>query len=245
MFQTIDGKQIHAVDESQMREVDRIAVEEFGLSILQMMENAGRNLALLTINLFPKSSKSNHNKVFIFAGSGGNGGGGISSARHLYNHNQQVFLILSKDQNKITGSARSQLEILKHTNIEIINAQQVGDIITDEDIIIDALIGYSLQGAPRGLVAEQINLINQFPAKIISLDIPSGIDSTDGKTPGVYVTADQTLTLALPKPGLLNPAAGELHLGDIGIPPEVYIKLGLKIKPLFETKYNIRLIRVE
>ena len=107
-------------------------------------------------------------------------------------------------------------------------------------IVVDALIGYSLRGAPQGKAAELIDLCNQHAARVLSLDVPSGLEATTGATPGLVVRPERTLTLALPKTGLTN-VEGELCLADIGIPPEVYHRLGLSFEPLFGKCYWIRL----
>jgi NAD(P)H-hydrate epimerase len=108
---------------------------------------------------------------------------------------------------------------------------------------VDALVGYSLRGAPRGKGAELIALCNQHAARVLSLDVPSGLDATTGEAPGVIVRPERTLTLALPKTGLQG-VPGDLYLADIGIPPELYHGLGLPTAPLFEERYWIRLERI-
>ncbi len=227
--------QVPHVDEAQMREVDRIAVEEFQLGILQMMENAGRNLALRALSFLGDSqSKSKPRKVLVAAGSGGNGGGGLSAVRHLHNHGVDVQFVLTRHPEQVTGPAQAQLTILKAAGILPLDEHEVeGGAISQVDLVLDAVIGYSLKGAPRGQAKRLIELINQSPAPVIALDLPSGLDATSGQPPGVCVQASQTLTLALPKPGLTNLLSGELFLGDIGIPPELYRSLGIELAPLF------------
>ncbi len=107
-------------------------------------------------------------------------------------------------------------------------------------IVVDALIGYSLRGAPQGKAAELIDLCNQHAARVLSLDVPSGLDATTGATPGLAVHPERTLTLALPKTGLTN-VEGELYLADIGIPPEAFQRLGLPFEPPFWKRYWVRL----
>jgi NAD(P)H-hydrate epimerase len=84
-------------------------------------------------------------------------------------------------------------------------------------------------------------LVNNQAAKVLSLDLPSGVDASSGETPWVFVQADRTLTLALPKPGLAHPAAGRLFLADIGIPPQAYNRLGLSFEPFFKDKFVIEI----
>jgi len=117
---------------------------------------------------------------------------------------------------------------------------QAEDVIRRAQIVVDAFIGYSLRGAPRGRVAELIDLCNQHAARVLSLDVPSGINATTGETPGVVIRPERTLTLALPKTGL-QCVPGELYLADIGIPPEVCQRIGLSCEPPFGERYWVRL----
>jgi NAD(P)H-hydrate epimerase len=105
---------------------------------------------------------------------------------------------------------------------------------------VDALIGYSLRGAPRGRVVELITLCNDHAERVLSLDLPSGLDATTGEAPGAVVHPERTLTLALPKTGLAG-VHGELYLADIGIPPPVYRRLGLSFGWPVPARYWTRL----
>jgi NAD(P)H-hydrate epimerase len=107
------------------------------------------------------------------------------------------------------------------------------------DIIVDAIIGYSLISAPRGKVLEMIKFINENEIPTISLDIPTGLLATSGENPGEFVKPEITLTLALPKTGLYPDKCGEIMLADIGIPKVVYEKIGLKYNSPFSDKYII------
>lgn len=238
-FSSISGDKIPGLTEEQMREVDRIAVEDFNLGILQMMENAGRNLALLAIEML----ESNIGEISILAGSGGNGGGGICCARHLRNRGHRVNVILSKDPSAYSGAAKTQLTILQKSGLKPTPIKQAQNSIIKSEIAIDALIGYSLRDAPRGNIAQLIEVANLHSKRVLALDMPSGVDSTSGKAPGAFINAEKTLTLALPKLGLNNPAAGELYLADIGIPPEVYSSIGIKLEPFWGNQYQIRILR--
>jgi NAD(P)H-hydrate epimerase len=221
-MQQIPRSAVPALTEAQMREVDRIMVDELGIALVQMMENAGRNLAGLAIDRYRPAT------VLILAGSGGNGGGGLAAARHLANRGAAPFVVLSGPPETLTPVPRHQFEIL--------NA--MGVPVTDEpgpaDLIIDAVIGYSLQGDPRGRSAELIRWMNRAPAPVLSLDTPSGLDVTTGQPHDPCVTADATMTLALPKKGLY-PASqvGDLFLADISVPPTVYAAFGLEVPSLF------------
>jgi NAD(P)H-hydrate epimerase len=219
-----------------MREVDRIAVEDFGLGILQMMENAGRNLAQHAMDMLG----GNDGEVTILAGAGGNGGGGLCCARHLHNRGFKVWLVLDREPGALLAAAGTQLKILRAAGLQPVEEVQSEAAIRRAHLVVDALIGYSLRGAPRGRAAELIEQCNLYAARILSLDVPSGFNATTGDTPGVAVRPDRTLTLALPKTGLRS-VPGELYLADIGIPPEVYEPLGLSPQPVFAEDYWLRL----
>jgi len=244
-FSTRGGLAVPAVTALQMREVDRIAVEDFGLGVLQMMENAGRNLAENAIAMLggaPRPEELDQGEcVTILAGSGGNGGGGLCCARHLHNRGLKVLVVLSKEARDVTGPAAVQLHILQGAGVEPVKPHEAEEAIRRAALVIDALIGYSLRGgAPRGRVAELIDLCNTHAEHVLSLDLPSGLDATTGEAPGVMVRAERTLTLALPKTGL-ECVPGELYLADIGIPPQVYKRLGLRFSWPSRARYCIPL----
>jgi len=236
-FQTAQGVPVPAVTAAQMREVDRIATEEFGLGILQMMENAGRNLAGNVMEMLGSA----RGEVTVLAGAGGNGGGGLCCARHLHSRGLGVRVVLDRDPAALTGAAREQLDVLQAADLRLEDPSRAGELMRQSDIVVDALIGYSLRGAPRGRAAELIVLCNQHAARVLSLDLPSGLDATTGEAPGPVVRPERVLTLALPKTGLEGLRA-EVYLADIGIPPALYRRLGLAVEPLFGQDYWVRLV---
>ena len=236
LFWTEDGAPVPAVTAEQMREVDRIAVEDYGLGILQMMENAGRNLAQNVMDMVDKD----RGEITVMAGAGGNGGGGLCCARHLHNRGFKVRLVLDRQTTALRDAASNQLRILQAAGLQPMEPVQAEEAIRRAQLVVDALIGYSLRGAPRGRAAELIDLCNQHAARVLSLDVPSGLDATTGETPGLVVQAERTMTLALPKTGL-HSIPGDLYLADIGIPPEVYRQLGISFEPFFGDRYWIRL----
>jgi NAD(P)H-hydrate epimerase len=235
-FRTEDGIIVPAITAAQMREVDRIAVEEFGLGILQMMENAGRNLAQNVQDMLDGA----RGEVAILAGSGGNGGGGLCCARHLRNRDFSVWVVLDREEALLRDAARHQLQILRAAGVRPVDAFQAREVLRRSQVVVDALIGYSLREAPRGRAAELIDLCNEHAARVLSLDLPSGLDATTGEAPGVVVRPERTLTLALPKAGL-HRVPGELYLADIGIPPEVFRRIGVSFESPFGRRYWVRL----
>ncbi|GAB4435846.1 MAG: hypothetical protein Kow00120_02810 [Anaerolineae bacterium] len=233
-FRTQAGLPVPAVTAAQMREVDRIAVEDFGLGVLQMMENAGRNLARHVMDMVGGG------EIVVMAGPGGNGGGGLCCARHLRNRGYEVRLLLSRNADALQGAARHQLTPLLKTGLTPTTPVLAREALERAAVVVDALVGYSLRGAPRGRVAELIEMCNAHARRVIALDVPSGLDATTGDASGVAIRADRTLTLALPKTGLRG-APGALYVADIGIPPEAYRPLGLVFAPFFGRAYSVRL----
>ncbi len=235
-FFTGSNLPVPAVTTEEMIEIDRIAVEETGPNLFQMMENAGRNLALSAIDILGKKWQSA--KIIVLCGTGGNGGGGICAARHLANRNIDVKICIT-DINKLKPVTLFQKKVFNSTKgaqIEIEELQK-----QKPDLIIDAIIGYSLKVAPTGNSLKMINWVNNLDRKILSLDVPSGVNTNDGSTPGEYIKTDRTLTLALPKTGLLPDLTGELFLADIGIPFETYSKMNINYQNPFGNKFIVKL----
>lgn len=207
-----------------MREVDRAMVEDFGIVLLQMMENAGRSLATVARERFFGGDAQGHRAV-VLCGAGGNGGGGLVCARRLHAWGCGVTVCLSAPTSRFEGVAGQQLAILENVGLRV-NTPDDSLPLPATDLIIDALIGYSLRGPPSGVAAEMIEAANAADVTILSLDMPSGIDADSGDAPGSAIRADATLTLALPKKGLMKNSArryvGELYLADIGVPAELY-----------------------
>ncbi len=235
-FFTDTGIEVPAVTTEQMREVDRIAIEETGPNLFQMMENAGRNLALLAMETLGQDWAQA--KIVVLAGSGGNGGGGICAARHLANRGADVTLCLGAPD-RLGDVPAFQRKIFQGTSGKEVEAKDLGQVAPD--FILDALIGYSLRAAPRGVAAELIRWANGTKAPILALDVPSGVDSTTGHAEGDFINARWTITLALPKTGLLPEKTGKLFLADIGIPEETYRRLGLPYTSPFGNRYRVPL----
>lgn len=235
-FTTEEGIEVPAVTKQQMIEIDRIAIEETGPNLFQMMENAGRNLCLLTIDVLGDKWKSSN--IVILAGTGGNGGGGICAARHLANRGAKVSVCIT-EPDKLREVTAHQLHVLQSTSAKIISLAELEN--ENPDVILDAIIGYNLSGEPKGISLELIKWVSRQPGLVISLDIPSGIKSTTGEVADNHINPNMTLTLALPKTGLLPSVSGDLFLADIGIPRKVYEKLGLIYHQPFDKHYYTKL----
>ena len=232
--------EIPAITSEQMIEVDRLMTDCYGITLTQMMENAGRNLALLAKKML--GGEVMYKKICIMVGSGNNGGGGLVAARHLSNWGGEVTCILSTPATRLKPVAEFQLEIVRHLPVSVMKAGSHMKFIEWEscNLVIDAIFGYGLNREPAGITAKIIKNINQLPCPVLSLDAPSGLDTTNGARFGNVVRADSTLTLALPKKGLLLPEAeqyvGQLYIGDISVPPILYSRLGLDVTPQLYAK---------
>ena len=223
---------IPTITRDQMIEVDRLMIEEYGILLIQMMENAGRNLAELGSRML--GGKLIGSKVVVLCGAGNNGGGGMVAARHLSNRGADVKTKLVGSQERLKAVPVHQWEILQ--KMEIPEAQP--DDLDRANLIVDAVVGYGLTGDLHGQASEWAGLVNHAEQLVLSLDVPSGLDANLGMSGRVCMRADATMTLALPKMGLMSEEAklyvGDLYLADIAVPPELYLRLGLEIGFLFE-----------
>jgi NAD(P)H-hydrate epimerase len=229
----------------QMVEVDRAMMEDLGIELIQMMENAGRNLAHLARRRFLDNEPAGKS-VLVLAGTGGNGGGALVAARRLWSWGAWVRVFTTKPAEAFNSLPARQLDILRRMQIAIGSEDE---LLNEEapDLILDGVIGYSLQGAPRGGAAALIRWANARERPILSLDAPSGLDTTSGQVFEPAIRATATMTLALPKEGLRAPGAeghvGELYLADIGVPPSLYAQppLGLEVGAVFAQGDVVRL----
>ena len=234
---TSDGADVPAVSAAQMAEVDRLAVEEFGIDLLQMMEQAGSHLAELARRLLGGDLRGR--QVVVAVGPGNNGGGGLVAARHLADRGAAVRSVLSRPALRLSDAGRHQLATLLAMEVSCcvatfdLDDAELADVLGGADLVIDALLGYSSSGAPRDEIGRVIEAIVAAGRPVLSLDLPSGLDADTGHVAGPAIRAMATMTLALPKTGLLSAGgpgrAGDLYLADIGLPSTLYRRLGLDV----------------
>lgn len=234
----VESREVPYLTTEQMIEVDRAMIEDYGIELVQMMENAGLNLARLARRLFLDGNAFGK-RVVVLAGSGGNGGGAMVCARHLYNWGAFVKVFLTKAVDKLVGVPKQQVEILQRMGVELDQVERIERLVP-KSLIVDGIIGYSLRGAPRGAAAEMIRWANSQETPILALDVPSGLMASTGQVLEPAIRATATMTLALPKEGLRiagREVVGELYLADIGVPPELYARsrslLNLQVGHLF------------
>ena len=187
---------------AQMVLVDRLMAEKYQIELIQMMENAGRALAILARSLF-LNNQPQKKKVIVLAGTGGNGGGVMVCARRLHNWGADVKVIISKPAGRMTPVASHQLSILKNMEVSVQLPNALESISEKPDLIIDGIIGYSLEGDPKGGAKKMIEWANNNAAPTLSMDTPSGIDLTSGTVYTPVIDAKATLTLGSSKTRLI------------------------------------------
>ncbi len=217
-------------------------VEEYHIDLALMMENAGKALATQSSRLLG-GSLVNRN-VLVLAGKGNNGGGGLAPARHMHNGGANIQIILSSPREELREAPRKQVRILEAMRISTLEDRNL-NIVRQVHLVVDALLGYNQKGEPRGRVADLVQMANEFHVPILSLDIPTGLDPDKGIPNNPCIRATETLTLALPKKGLLKPEAkpyvGRLFLADISVPRELYNGLGVGQESVFGSDFIVAL----
>lgn len=208
-----------------MQEIDKRTIAEFGISGLQLMENAGRCCAEEIVREFGHTATK---RAAILAGKGNNGGDGYVIARHLSQQGWHVKVYILGERDQIGGDAALNLEQLPPAMVTFIRQEGKFSTLQREeigqaDVIVDAILGTGLSSDVSGLYLEAVELINSAGRPVLALDIPSGIHGTTGRVLGHAVRADITVTFGLAKLGhVLYPGAehtGRLIVTDIGIPP--------------------------
>ncbi|MFO7965402.1 MAG: NAD(P)H-hydrate dehydratase [Desulfobacterales bacterium] len=217
---------------SEMRNLDKKAVEKFNIPENLLMENAG--LAILRV--ISDALGITEKKFIIFCGSGNNGGDGFVVARQLHSRGGRVTVFIMGDRQKYRGSAALNLTILENIGLdirEIKSTDAVRTAVAHCDAIIDAMLGTGLMRNIEGLYKDVVDHINVSGKMIFSVDIPSGVNGDTAQVMGTAVKADVTVALGLPKIGnLLYPGydqCGKLFTTHISFPPEIYQHLKIKI----------------
>jgi len=229
------------VTAKEMQEIDRIAIDDYGISGIVLMENAAKGVVA---SLFKKFPDIKDKKVGIFAGKGNNGGDGLAVARLLTDEDISVTVYLLSKKDMLKGDAKTNLEKAEEMGVKIFEItsldelEDVKDNILKNDIFIDAIFGTGLTSGVKGYYINVIKFINSSKKFILSIDIPSGLSSDTGEIIGGHINADMTVSLCLPKIGeIIYPAAeyvGDLEVVDIGIPELIINNRDIKINLIEE-----------
>ena len=213
------------VTASEMRELDRRAIQDLGLPSLVLMENAGRTTYQILRREFPELQ----GEVAVVAGRGNNGGDGFVIARYLANAGIPVAVFLLGARDQVSGDARVNLEILAHLGVKVTEVRTEADLnpvihwLAKAGLIVDALLGTGLNSPVTGLMAAVIERLNHLRAPVLAVDIPTGLSADTGEVLGAALKARVTVTYGWPKLGQILPPGrdyvGRLWQVDISIPP--------------------------
>jgi NAD(P)H-hydrate epimerase len=209
---------LRPLSRAEVRDVDRRAIEEFGMPGIALMENAGRGVAELLVRL------GIDGPVTVCAGRGNNGGDGFVIARHLENRGFPVCVLLFADPNSLEGDAATNFRILKAGGTHIIESPSVVKAfdLASSDWIVDALLGTGMRGTVREPFVTVIRQINDAGKRVLAVDLPSGLDCDTGEPLGACIRAAHTATFVSRKLGFDAPGAsqftGEVHVVEIGVP---------------------------
>jgi NAD(P)H-hydrate epimerase len=226
----LSSSALPTLNSRQVKELDRLAAERFGVSVDRLMEAAGAAVARFC-----------DQRATVVCGIGNNGGDGFVCARRLHEagHLTSVCCI---DTTRLQGPAANAAKALELAGVEI-----VSDLRLDgASLVVDAIFGVGISRPPQGRFAAWIEAINASGKRVLAVDVPSGLDADTGVAYAPCVRADITITLGLPKQGLLladGPSvAGEIWVADIGIPEKAYEALGIKVPArLFAARSAVRL----
>lgn len=212
------------VTSSQMRNIDQRAIEGVGIPGLELMEKAGKEVALVAVEML---GEIKNKKVSVFCGRGNNGGDGFVVVRYLSGWGAEVNFFLTAKRDEIKGDAKTNLKRALDLNlpvVEILDEKQIPSRI-EADLIVDALFGTGFDGEITGYTKDIVDKINSSGIPVLSVDIPSGLHADTGELTGVCVIANRTVTMALPKIGHFffpgKQISGKVSIVDIGVPPQV------------------------
>ncbi|MFN0096713.1 MAG: NAD(P)H-hydrate epimerase [Dehalococcoidia bacterium] len=242
--------EVPAVLPGLMRDLQRIAQEEYGIDILQINENGGRAAARIALAML--GGRARGQRIVVLAGGGNKGATGLCAVRHLVNWGFTVEPVFAGLEEEMSFAARRQVEILRHAGI-VEPADQANSEITVEehlasaDLVIDAVAGYGLEGPPAGAAAAAVDLACSSKRPILALDVPTGVSATSGQVYTPAIKACTTIALDLPKRGVIEAASrehvGELYLADLGIPATLYDRMGIHSHDIFTEGPVIRIRR--
>lgn len=207
---------------AQVREVDRIAIEQYHLPGIVLMENAARAVADAACDMMGGECNG---AILILCGGGNNGGDGLAVARHLHNRGANVTIGLCTDPERYTGDALVNWRVVSAMSLDVTDATPALITKSDPQLIIDAIFGTGLTSPPREPFPALADAINRRKIPVLAVDVPSGLDCDTGLPLGTCIRADRTVTFVAPKVGFAMPGAaaytGTVMVGEIGCPVEI------------------------
>jgi NAD(P)H-hydrate epimerase len=213
----LSSSALPSLTSSQVKELDALAEDRFGVSVEWLMEAAGWSVARFCTD-----------RTAVICGIGNNAGDGLAAARHLHRW-RKLASVCCLDPPRLRGPAARELEALRKVGVAVSPEVQLDGAET----ILDAVFGTGISRSPEGRFAEWIDAINASGKRVIAVDVPSGLDADTGVAYAPTVRAAMTVTFGLPKHGLLQKdgpgLAGEIWVADIGIPSEAFALLGIEV----------------
>jgi len=215
---------MRVVSAAEIAELDRRAVEEYGIPVARLMDAAGRRTASAAGILLQQRGGR---RVVVLAGKGNNGGDGLVAARYLRTSGFEVTAVLAAPETEFSGEAGRALAAAVEAGVPVRPAagQAVASQMAGADLIVDALFGTGFRGPARGEAAALIEAANRSGRPILAVDVPSGLVADTGRWEGPCIRATATVTMGLPKTGLLvypgAEMAGTVYVADIGYPAEL------------------------
>jgi NAD(P)H-hydrate epimerase len=206
----------------QVRKIDRLAVEQYRIPGVVLMENA----AVAAADVAGEMIRPDAGRMLIICGGGNNGGDGLAVARHLHNRGYDIRILLTTDPGKYAGEAKINWDICQAMKLTWASATAEAIAGSRAGLIVDAIFGTGLTQPPRPPFAEIVSAIGELRAPVLAIDIPSGLDCDTGRALGsACVTATRTITFVAEKVGFDQPEArkylGRVTVGDIGCPIEL------------------------
>ena len=218
------------VTAAEMREIDRITTEQFGVPSLTLMENAGNAVARFAVRQYPDARR-----ITVVCGKGNNGGDGFVAARKLHEAGRETTVVLLSTADQVKGDARENLKRLARSPIVITSQKELASIANqflETDLMLDAIFGTGFRPPLPDLTAETIELINHSTAPVISVDIPSGADADSFELDQPHACRSSAIvTFTAPKPGIIfsTLTRGPIIVAEIGSPAEaITSNLGLE-----------------
>ncbi|MGJ8455769.1 NAD(P)H-hydrate dehydratase [Pseudothermotoga sp. U03pept] len=229
----------------EMREIDKVCSEQFGIQSSLLMERAGLSVVLAIEQNFGDITNQS---FLVLCGQGNNGGDGFVVARDLLEYTDYVTTVFVGDEEKLSPESVENLKRLKALGADVrriakdINPDELAELLKKSDIVVDALLGIGVRGEVREPISQIIKLVNLYSKYVVSVDVPSGIETDTGSVLGIAVQADMTVTFGLPKVcHLLYPGrelCGKLKVASIGIPR--FLRESEQIKRQIITKQLVR-----
>ena len=227
----MSSSDLPTLSSAQVKELDRLAAERFGVAIDWLMEAAGWQLARFC-----------DQPTAIVCGVGNNGGDGLAAARHLHRWGR-LTNVSCIDPLRLRTEARQELEALRRNGVRMSDRPQ----FEDAEIVLDAIFGTGLSRPPAGRFAEWIEAVNNSERRVVAVDVPSGLDADSGLAYAPCVHAQATVTFSLPKAGLMagdGPRlSGEVWYADIGVPNEAFAAIGVHVPADLFSAGDIKRVR--